>query len=211
MIKLKLFFSLLIIVKSNFLSSQFTFHLTIDYVKTTQVSAAIKKEIPELTALQPILYRYEYSEGKSFRKFIKGIGESRFKAMPFSNIYKDLEKKVLYLTLIKDSTIVSKDTLICENWELHPGEVKVIAGYTCHKAISEHSYLAWYCEDIPVPDGPLENTCGLPGIILALKQGDTNIEAINVELSNSGSPVMLPIVEKYSSKEEFRKGIQTHK
>jgi GLPGLI family protein len=198
------FVFLLILLHANCLIAQQNLNLIIDYVKTSHVPSELKNMMPELTKLQPVLFRYEYAGGKSVYRFIEGIGESRFKPIGKVNIYKNLENKILYISLVDDAKSVFRDTLICENWKLHSGEEREIAGFICHKATSDHEFVVWYCENIPVSDGPLEQTCGLPGMILAVKWGDTIIEATRVELSNSNGAVEIPLAEKYLSADEFR-------
>lgn len=54
-------------------------------------------------------------------------------------------------------------------WKLEAGE-KVLQGYTCKKATCTYRgrcYIAWYCPDIAMNDGPYVFT-GLPGLILEI-------------------------------------------
>ena len=54
------------------------------------------------------------------------------------------------------------------NWQLIPDSTTTIIGYHCQLAKTNFKgriWLAWYAEDIPVPEGPWK-LCGLPGLIL---------------------------------------------
>ena len=54
------------------------------------------------------------------------------------------------------------------DWQLIPDSATTIIGYHCQLAKTNfkgRTWLAWYAEDIPVPEGPWK-LCGLPGLIL---------------------------------------------
>lgn len=74
------------------------------------------------------------------------------------------------MKLVYDDKFVVEDTVRQLDWRLK-NEVRTIAGYTCHKAVSricDSVYVvAFYTEDIPTPGGP-ELFAGLPGMILEL-------------------------------------------
>ena len=53
---------------------------------------------------------------------------------------------------------------------------------------------AWYTPDIPVSQGP-NNTWGLPGLILELKNGNLTFLCIKVEL-NPAEPVQIEVPSK---------------
>lgn len=149
-------------------------------------------------------YRYTYAQGKSEYRLVGH--KTEFRAIELFVIYKDLENNYMYHRAAGDSTAVKRDTLECPKWQLQPGETRTILGYLCHKAVSGES-IAWYCEAIPVPDGPEAELCGLPGMILACERFLHTITATRIELSAKGVRVALPEVERYLSEEEFARRI----
>lgn len=182
-----------------------SYGIMIEYLHTVDYSDYLDEKVPGRNELQPFLNRYEYANGRSSYRFIRGIGEKKLKVKAASYIYKDLELNTVYHVLIKDSSIVAKDTLKCETWELQGGE-REIAGYTCKKAIFKAT-VAWYCEELPVSDGP-QTYCGLPGLILRIESPGVVIEAIRVEISQEASPIEIPRAEKYLTLEEYRQHIR---
>ena len=83
---------------------------------------------------------------------VKPVSESDFRNFRFRGKDKEKEEKA------KDSTESSKKTNLMDNFEM-PKEVTITA---------------WYAIDIPVNQGP-ENYWGLPGLILEINDGKTNI------------------------------------
>jgi GLPGLI family protein len=199
-----LFYVCVILFYAKCLHGQ-SYGIVVEYLHTVDYSNYLDESVPGRNELQPFLNRYEYAKGKSSYRFIGGIGEKKLKAKAASYIYKDLERNTLYYVLIKDTSIVAKDTLECETWELQGGEEKEIAGYLCKKAIFKAA-IAWYCEELPVSDGPL-NYCGLPGLILRVEAPGVVTEAIRVEISHEASPVEIPKAEKYLTPAEYRQHI----
>jgi GLPGLI family protein len=66
-----------------------------------------------------------------------------------------------------------KDSIPSYNWKIE-NETQTIAGYNCKKATTTkyvrrlQQITAWYCEDIPINDGP-DTFSGLPGLILQIE------------------------------------------
>lgn len=166
-------------------------------------SGSLEKEIPGLKEPMKALYRYEYFNGNAAYRFVEDKGQGQFKSFAYSDIYKSLDNNTVYLVLIKDKRIVCRDALACMEWDIKSAEEREIAGFNCKKANS-NGLIVWYSEAIPVPDGPGEKMCGLPGMILAVQQGIITIEAIRVEISDTARPIEMPQAEKYLTPEEYR-------
>lgn len=180
--------------------------IVVEYLHTVDYSDYLDEKVPGRNELQPFLNRYEYVNGRSSYRFIRGIGEKKLKAKASSYIYKDLERNTVYHVLIKDPSIIAKDTLECETWELQGGEEREIAGYTCKKAIYKAA-VAWYCEELPVSDGP-GTYCGLPGLILRVEAPGVVTEAVRVEISDEAAPIEIPKAEKYLTLAEYRQHVR---
>lgn len=86
--------------------------------------------------------------------------KSRFKF----RILKSLDEITTFDSYFSDKFVYSeKEKLI---W-VTLNEKKIIAGYTCTKATTTfagRNYVAWFTEEIPIPDGPYKFN-GLPGLI----------------------------------------------
>lgn len=93
--------------------------------------------------------------------------------------FKDFGNKIYRLeSSRKNEDLVNEDTSIKDsipNYEWVLGnEIQTIAGYTCKKATTiknvgrSQQITAWYCENIPINDGPMDFS-GLPGLILQIE------------------------------------------
>lgn len=93
------------------------------------------------------------------------------------NIYR-LENERLDENLSKKNTSI-KDTIPYYQWSFI-NESQTVAGYKCKKATTLKSIgnlqtiTAWYCEDIPINDGPMDFS-GLPGLILQIEIGNNTL------------------------------------
>tara|TARA_R110000868_G_scaffold5985_4_gene34742 strand:- start:2732 stop:3445 length:714 start_codon:yes stop_codon:yes gene_type:complete len=95
-----------------------------------------------------------------------------------TNVYRfESSRKNRYL--ITENTSI-KDEIPIYNWILED-KSQTIAGYLCKKAKTERTLfgrkqyiIAWYCEDLPINDGPMDFN-GLPGLILQIEIGNMNI------------------------------------
>jgi GLPGLI family protein len=69
-----------------------------------------------------------------------------------------------------------QDSIPVKKWKIVASEQRIIAGYTCMKAITADSIEteAWFTPQLPASFGP-EDYHGLPGLILALNIPDTKI------------------------------------
>lgn len=104
--------------------------------------------------------------------------------------YKDFQKKELFshniliesmdFEQIKHQDLIIKEKLPDFGWQITQ-EKKKIEGYECFKAISKpfrgRTYIAWFCPEIPIPDGPWK-LCGLPGLILEAQDEKNEVKFI---------------------------------
>ena len=94
-----------------------------------------------------------------------------------ANIYR-FESESINQNLAK-KVISIKDSIPEYKWKLFD-ESQTITGYLCKKATTtkqtgrSQAITAWYCEDIPIDDGPFDFT-GLPGLILQIEIDDRSI------------------------------------
>jgi GLPGLI family protein len=165
----------------------------------------------------PKLFDLEYSDGISFYQREKNAKDFKYrsesttidgegKAVNSSIIadkkptpffyYKELNDELMLFKLT-NSTINfhGKDKLISWNWEI-TNETKMISGYNYKKAISRtfNSYFtAWFTEDIPIKDGP-EKFDGLPGLILSVNTGYTELTAEKIEILAAKISIVKPIL-----------------
>lgn len=110
-------------------------------------------------------------------------------------------------TSIKDSIPVYKWTLVDANQK--------IAGYNCKKATTKKNIgsrtqdiTAWYCEDIPISDGPMDFS-GLPGLIMQIEIGNLTIvkferikffNDINTDIKEPENKTELLTIKEYYKK-----------
>lgn len=156
------------------------------YTRTDLAAIGDNTKIPE--KMKPSLHTFEYSKGKSLYKIYSSIKSSvdtvdletyglkhqsvRTTIVPDEDTYfKDIKNNLYRRELSEGGEAFSiKDKLREFNWKL-TNETAVIKGYKCKKAttVLNEVYFtyAWYCEDIPVSDGPAF-FWGLPGLIVEI-------------------------------------------
>ncbi|WP_262885140.1 GLPGLI family protein [Algibacter sp. L3A6] len=149
-------------------------------------------------AKKPTYYGYTYSNGVSLLKLISNegttidttfVGDEKLKDKGLEtvytyiksheeNYYKNFNTNLYRLEVSNKNQInknVSiKDTIPVYNWSLENLN-QTIAGYNCKKATTIKTVgprviniTAWYCEDLPISDGPMDYS-GLPGMILQIE------------------------------------------
>lgn len=145
----------------------------------------------------PLLFDYRYSQGLSVQNLIttnkSSIGiifkEQNGTIAPIENkiispinlvFYKDFSRDIfMYISTTDNTDLAIKDRLSATFiWQL-VNETKVINGHVCKKAttvnklfkIKDLPITAWYCEKIPINDGPFNYT-GLPGFIMQIEIGN---------------------------------------
>lgn len=133
------------------------------------------------------------------------------------NVQRLKSKELLYYKDFNNSIIMSElndgvdtyqiiDKPFDWNWQI-TDEIKEIAGYSCRKAISNlmsYRFEAWFTEDIPVSAGP-DKFDGLPGLILCLRIGGTEIIAYSIKFSDQPAVINKPVFKgkTYSFAEVF--------
>ncbi|MBC5840960.1 GLPGLI family protein [Flavobacterium sp. F-380] len=143
-------------------------------------------------ASKPMTYSYTNSQNKSIQNLIsieKSSIDTTYiekygnKYQTTSTVnrpssitsYKDFEeKKYKIISTMNDKDTNIKEALPTFNWKL-VNESQTINGYACKKATttnttfnSNQSIVAWYCESIPLNDGPGQYW-GLPGFIIQIE------------------------------------------
>ena len=153
-----------------------------------------KIKMPEFECNYVTLFNYSLDNGDDIRRFESSLiildRSSFFYAVPAIGTFSDTDVDERHLVIKKDTlfkvikftdknVIVFKDdvfakkgklyqdTLFPMHWEI-TGEERTIDSLKCVKASATfkgRNYVAWYCPDIPIPDGPWK-LGGLPGLII---------------------------------------------
>lgn len=101
-------------------------------------------------------------------KSISGVNSN---LMSMYNIYKNYPRKgSMVLTDYDDHKFYKVEEQMSMNWKLNTQKDTIILGFTCQKAYTKYAgrdYVAWYCTQIPLRDGPYKFN-GLPGFILKI-------------------------------------------
>jgi GLPGLI family protein len=108
--------------------------------------------------------------------------------------------------------------LAMTSWKIHP-ESKTILGFKVQKATIEYSgrtFIAWFAETIPVPDGPYVFN-GLPGLIVQISddQDYFTFELVGIEKRESEistrilpTPISLPKKDYFALKREMYRDVR---
>lgn len=185
-------------------------------IEAIYTSAAIKafgtvnEDVSEV--IKPKTFSYSYANEKSTYKLIPaqkssidtsyieqgGLKFGTYKEirLPTTDItFKDLKSKVLQMEYtIAKKDFSAKEQLVDYGWIIED-ETIVINGYTCKKATTTKTLFpvtAWYCEEIPVNDGP-SVYWGLPGLILKVELGGyTTITLDKIKISKENLEIEEP-------------------
>lgn len=185
-------------------------------IEAIYTSAAIKafgsvsEDISE--AIKPKTFAYTYANEKSTYKLIPSqksaidtsyIEQGGLKFVTYKEIrlpttditFKDLKSKVLQMEYtIAKKDFSAKEQLIDYEWIIED-ETIVINGFTCKKATTTKNLFpvtAWYCEEIPINDGP-SVYWGLPGLILKVELGGyTTITLDKIKISKENLEIEEP-------------------
>ena len=130
----------------------------------------------------------------------------RMREQPSKTTYKNLEK---FLTL-EQLNVFGKDFLITDTienikWKLSAGEQKIVAGYTCMKAMfqdSANNIVVFFTPQIPYKFGP-DKYGNLPGVILEVQSANFHIIATEVKKENVS--IVIPTKGSKMSKKDFDK------
>ncbi|MFC6269166.1 GLPGLI family protein [Frigoriflavimonas asaccharolytica] len=107
-----------------------------------------------------------------------------------SEVFSDNGNQIIYKELLKTKFSFPLENKIV--WELK-NETKKISSYQCKKAVGKYkgrTYIAWYTDTIPIPDGPYVFK-GLPGLILEVYDKSDFINFTMVGFKNIQKPMIL--------------------
>lgn len=178
--------------------------------KTFTYSYSNKKSVYELIPVQKSSLDTSYIEhdGRKFETYNQVI-------LPTVNItFKDLKNNILRKEYnVNDKDFSAKDKLTDYEWTIID-EATTVLGYKCKKATTKKSLAlvtAWYCEDIPINDGPGE-FWGLPGLILKVELGEySTITLERIKISKENNEIQEPINKSQQlSLSEYYKSIKAH-
>lgn len=184
----------------------------------------------------PKLYEYNYSKNKSSLILLSNGGkiidtlkrkleeynfdyetiETTITASKVS-FYKDFNKNVYEKISVLDNVeTYIKDSIPLINWNI-TNEKRMIYGYECTKATADRKVVgyplkitAWFCDKIPLNDGPFDFQ-GLPGFILELTVNGLSItKFVNLEYKENITLDINPFQssEKPITIKEFEKRFQ---
>ena len=130
----------------------------------------------------------------------------RMREQPTKTTYKNLEK---FLTL-EQLNVFGKDFLITDTienikWKVSAGEQKIVAGYTCMKAMfqdSTNNIVVFFTPQIPYKFGP-DKYGNLPGVILEVQSANFHIMA--TEVKKEIVSIVIPSKGSKMNKKEFEK------
>ncbi|PIF59041.1 GLPGLI family protein [Flavobacterium sp. 2] len=204
-------------------------------IKATYVSTVIKSigKVSEnlSNTIKPKTFTYSYSNKKSVYEFIpvqkSSIDTSyiehdgrKFETynqviLPTIDItFKDLKNNALRKEYnVNNKYFSAKDKLTDYEWTIID-ETTTVLGYKCKKATTKKSLAlitAWYCEEIPINDGPGE-FWGLPGLILKVELGGySTITLDRIKISKENNEIKEPINKSQQlSLSEYYKSIRAH-
>lgn len=188
--------------------------VVIDYHATFHLSKVLPNLSKEQLAVLEnsiAIYRFAAYKQKSIYQYVSNRRINPDIAGGFKpNIlvtYKDFMNHQLYLTNADFPDVVGKDSLTMQNkWEIQPNDQRIIAGYTCQKAVNNgtENVTLWFTCDIPLSDGP-HSFYGLPGQILMVESPMMTLKAEKVELPDYIPEIDMPKADQYVSREVFNK------
>lgn len=128
--------------------------------------------------------------------------------VPTPPIYRDWTTKTIYAFSQEDKLWTLPTGTF--DWTIDNSTKLKYLGYELTKAttksLSGSNIIAWFAEDLPIPEGP-SFASGLPGLILIQKSGNTTTKALSVNvIKNSDTTITFPIkTPTINSYEEFKK------
>lgn len=114
-------------------------------------------------------------------------------------VYIDKREKLSAAPLLMEYVLV-RDAVSPIRWTII-GERKIVNGHPCQKATAGDT-VAWFCEAIPLPAGPL-GCYGLPGLIMELSTPRLRCIATSVQQSRLPVPVARPRSFPVYSREQY--------
>ena len=188
-----LFLSLASVSSSFSQNARFTTEGTIEFEKSVNMHAQIKKYINKDNEFYYVQAFEQFKKTQSQFRILKSTlvfskDKTLFTPAPaeesaqnwFSDIPASTQNNIIYTNLTSNTSIVQKsifeETFLVSdrtrkiNWKI-TSETRDIAGYSCRRAnaiIMDSIYVvAFYTDEIPVSGGP-ESFTGLPGMILGV-------------------------------------------
>ena len=163
----------------------FYFEDTKSIFVTDKGNKGFRYQLTEQTSIDDTL---SISEDKMFEaQSLKKRVYSQYYDEEGSLTYKDLKNNILIsrAALPTGGLIINEPAIPQINWQLID-TFKAINNLKCQKAISDFSgrkYVAWFCRDIPISNGPWKLQ-GLPGLILEAYTDDRKFyyEPISIEI-----------------------------
>lgn len=141
------------------------------YSNDVSLLELISKEGTKIDTVFVVDERIETNSLKTVQTSIKSHEASFYKNFN-TNLYRLEFSKRDKNQINKNVSI--RDTIPVYNWSLENLN-QTIAGYNCKKATTIKTVgsrainiAAWYCEDLPISDGPMDYS-GLPGMILQIE------------------------------------------
>ncbi|TRX39196.1 GLPGLI family protein [Flavobacterium restrictum] len=203
-------------------------------IKAVYVSTSIKsmgEDDGKSSEIKPRTFTYSYSNKKSIYTMVSiqkssidtsfiehdGIKFPTYNEVivPSSDItYKDLKNNLLLKEYtIQNKNFSAKDKLTDYQWII-TDEKAVINGYNCTKATTTKDIFpvsAWFCDEIPINDGPVE-FWGLPGLILKVDLGGYSVITLDrIKITKENLPVNEPENKsKQESLDNFYNSIDSH-
>ena len=147
------------------------------------------------------------SNGRKSKYIFKDVEKPPDMNFSFGTIdhYKDFAScKVISLSAsLPPDTQIEGVLMGPEEWTLFEGVDTVICSYRSKKALSREGAIAWYTEQIPIPDGP-STFSGLPGLILkVVVPGKYVITARKVAVASDTVTIDIPHRPKAISMEKY--------
>jgi len=203
---------------SFFVGAQ-SYDITYVYTKSkmtvsNNLSPKLYREINDLIARTKKVFKLHYVNGRSKcyldHVLVNGeIDPDPRKMTGYGIFYKDFQKRC-YINVADG---IGKDVAVREqfdemfNWQIDESRDTVILGFKCNRATTMYAgyeIVAWFSKSIPIMDGPLKYA-GLPGLILRTETTFGVLEMTDIQINkNSKEEIIIPVMKKYISFEEFR-------
>jgi GLPGLI family protein len=188
------------------------------YINQTLEGVGDDSKLSEASKI-PKVYEYIFHDNKSSQKLINGRGttvdtliqkyekydilvESTIKSIGISKstIIKDFKANTYLRNFESDGTeTYTQEPIPLYEWTI-TNETKMINGFNCKKATTNmntgrriFNVEAWFCEDVPINDGPISLN-GLPGFIFEASSGKIfNFKFKNFTFSETEKTIIEPI------------------
>lgn len=175
----------------------FSQDIKVVYESYPKYSDEIIESLPGI-ALDKNKYRYTLTI-KSYRSIFqrdsliisKPYNHNRVEIWQFEQVYKDYRADEWLRTseayyegtgyLRKISELTANNNF---GWTV-TGRQKMILGFNC-KEVIDGTKIAWYTQEIPIPDGPNYGIFGLPGLVLEYEDKSGHWMAVDMNVNTKG-------------------------